>query len=171
MGGPKRACRARCAECRKSVTSTRTHFFTTFSLLGATREEEIYGRNHCSRPSQRHLRGHADVAAGFRDPKLGQRHRVLGDSLSVDGPVRHHSSSGAIARDLHLLGSHRIRDSNGEYARSAATFTMPTCPKAIDEVTWRFGSACVKKTYCSRAYSTLACLKMGMSGRRLAKGR
>jgi hypothetical protein len=36
----------------------------TFSLLGTTREEEIYGTNHSSRPSQRHLRGHADVRGG-----------------------------------------------------------------------------------------------------------
>ena len=41
----------------------------TFSLLGTTREEETYGTNHRSRPSQPQLRGHADVAARFRDPK------------------------------------------------------------------------------------------------------
>ena len=48
------------------------------------------------------------------------------------------------------------------------TFTLPTCSKAIDEVTWRSGSACAMKAYCSCAYSALASFRMGMSGRRLS---
>ena len=46
----------------------------------------------------------------------------------------------------------------------STTRCLPTCSKAIDEVTWRSGSACAMKAYCSCAYSALACFKIGMSG-------
>ena len=48
---------------QKSGAGTRTHFFTTFSLFGATREGEIYGRNHRSRPKSASLRCTASSSA------------------------------------------------------------------------------------------------------------
>jgi hypothetical protein len=142
---PKGGCRT-LRRVQKSDTPTRTHFLPTFSLLrttpeGAKQWQESQQQRAGQRPHHRYAdRRSSRRAAGCHHPEPGQCHRVPGwvSSNSRLQPFnrprspcrcRYHPACVRLG-----LCDHRVPV--GDRHLPTATFTLPTCSKAIDEVTW-----------------------------------